>query len=97
MAINVTGILRNPINGVLYENPKILITPILSYRGDLDFNATVVVNDIELNNFGVSYDKTLLLIEEINPYDSLIYQGHNVIIDYLKTIVGNENLIYEID
>jgi len=86
MAIQVTGLFRNPTSNLIHEAPYMKLIPILSFRGKLDLDA-------HINNFGLDtivykdINRTLLQYDNniMDPYDRLISALENYVIDNLKT------------
>jgi hypothetical protein len=85
MAIQVTGLFRNPTSNLIHESPSLKLIPILSFKGQLDL-------DVHINNFGIdtivykNIDRTLLQYDNniMDPYDRLISALENYVIDNLK-------------
>jgi len=85
MAIQVTGLFRNPTSNLIHESPSLKLIPILSFKGQLDL-------DVHINNFGIdtivykNIDRTLLQYDNniMDPYDKLISALENYVIDNLK-------------
>jgi len=86
MAIQVTGLFKNPTSNLIHESPSMKLVPILSFRGKLDL-------DVHINNFGLDtivykdINRALLQYDNdiIDPYDRLISALENYVIDNLKT------------
>ncbi len=86
MAIQVTGLFKNPTSNLIHESPSMKLVPILSTKGKLDL-------DVHINDFGVdtivykSIDRGLLQYDSniIDPYDKMISALENYVIDNLKT------------
>ena len=86
MAIQVTGLFRNPTSNLIHESPSLKLIPILSFKGQLDL-------DVHINNFGIdtivykNIDRTSLQYDNniMDPYDRLISALENYVIDNLKT------------
>ena len=86
MAIQVTGLFKNPTSNLIHESPSMKLVPIFSFRGKLDL-------DLHINDFGVdtivykSIDRGLLQYDSniIDPYDKMISALENYVIDNLKT------------
>ena len=93
MAIQVTGLFRNPTSNLIHESPSFKLIPILSFKGQLDL-------DVHINNFGIdtivykNIDRTLLQYDNniMDPYDRLISALENYVIDNLK--VRNTTLTF---
>ncbi len=87
MAIQVTGLFKNPTSNLIHESPSMKLVPIFSFRGKLDL-------DLHINDFGVdtivykSIDRGLLQYDSniIDPYDKMISALENYVIDNLKTV-----------
>ena len=87
MAIQVTGLFKNPTSNLIHESPSMKLVPIFSFRGKLDL-------DVHINDFGVdtivykSIDRGLLQYDSniIDPYDKTISALENYVIDNLKTV-----------
>lgn len=87
MAIQVTGLFKNPTSNLIHESPLMKLVPIFSFRGKLDL-------DLHINDFGVdtivykSIDRGLLQYDSniIDPYDKMISALENYVIDNLKTV-----------
>ncbi len=87
MAIQVTGLFKNPTSNLIHESPSMKLVPIFSFRGKLDL-------DVHINDFGVdtivykSIDRGLLQYDSniIDPYDKMISALENYVIDNLKTV-----------
>lgn len=86
MAIQVTGLFKNPTSNLIHESPSMKLVPILSVKGKLDL-------DVHINDFGVdtivykSIDRSLLQYDSniIDPYDKMISALENYVINNLKT------------
>jgi len=86
MAIQVTGLFKNPKSNLIHESPSMKLVPIFSFRGKLDL-------DLHINDFGVdtivykSIDRGLLQYDSniIDPYDKMISALENYVINNLKT------------
>jgi len=86
MAIQVTGLFKNPTSNLIHESPSMKLVPIFSFRGKLDL-------DVHIKDFGVdtivykSIDRGLLQYDSniIDPYDKMISALENYVIDNLKT------------
>ena len=87
MAIQVTGLFKNPTSNLIHESPSMKLVPIFSFRGKLDL-------DVHIKDFGVdtivykSIDRGLLQYDSniIDPYDKMISALENYVIDNLKTV-----------
>ena len=85
MAIQLTGLFRNPTSNLIHESPSLKLIPLLSFKGQLDL-------DVHINNFGIdtivykNIDRTLLQYDNniMDPYDRLISALENYVIDNLK-------------
>jgi hypothetical protein len=96
MAIQVTGLLHLE-NGSILQNPKITLAPMLGYKGELRFFASVCKDELELFHIYKDYDKSFLTNDgESNIYDQMILQGEQVIIDFLNENPANNDNIYTI-
>jgi hypothetical protein len=86
MAIQVTGLFKNPTSNLIHESPSMKLVSIFSFRGKLDL-------DVHIKDFGVdtivykSIDRGLLQYDSniIDPYDKMISALENYVIDNLKT------------
>lgn len=86
MAIQVTGLFKNPTSNLIHESPLMKLVPIFSFKGKLDL-------DIHINDFGVDtivykdIDRTLLQYDNniTDPYNKIISALENYVINDLKT------------
>jgi len=85
MAIQVTGLFKNPQTQQLFSNPKLEMNPHLSYRGQIklqvditsDFNGSISYEDIDKNQ--------LIYNEEItDPYTQIIDALEDYVIEKLS-------------
>lgn len=84
MAIQVTGLFKNPTSNLIHESPSMKLVPILSHKGKLDL-------DVHINDFGVDtivykdIDRTLLQYNNTtDPYDRIIQALEEYVIQNLK-------------
>ena len=84
MAIQVTGLFKNPTSNLIHESPSMKLVPILSHKGKLDL-------DVHINDFGVDtivykdIDRTLLQYNSTtDPYDRIIQALEEYVIQNLK-------------
>lgn len=83
MAIQVTGLFKNPSTGQLFQSPRLELVPHLEYRGVIkmdvhiisDYNGTIPFENI---------DKSIL------QYDSEITDPYTQLINALETFVIEE-------
>ncbi len=77
MAVKVTGLFQNPQTKLIYQDPLLVLIPLLEYPGILNVQIRILINND--NSFGnVSYmniDKSVLEYPttNIDPYEDLIY------------------------
>jgi hypothetical protein len=81
MAIQVTGLFKNPQSNQLFLNPKLELNPHLSYRGQIklqvdivsDFSGSFTSEDIDKNTLVYNHDI-------IDPYTQIIDALENYVI-----------------
>ena len=90
MAVKVTGLFQNPQTQLIYQDPKLLLTPLLEYPGILNMQVHILINnDNAIGNISyINIDKTTLVYPttKVDPYEDLIYALESFAIDNLKDI-----------
>lgn len=88
MAVKVTGLFQNPQTQLIYQDPLLVLIPLLEYPGILNVQIRILINND--NPFGnVSYmniDKSVLEYPttNIDPYEDLIYALESFAISELE-------------
>lgn len=81
MAIQVTGLFKNPQTSLIYESPLLTLVPHLEYAGIINMDVHISSN----GTIGYSnVDRTTL------TYDTLITDPYLQLIDALETFVIND-------
>lgn len=80
MAIQVTGLFKNPRSGQLFQSPKLELVPHLTYRGII----TMDVNIISEYRGAIPYEN---IDRSSLTYNAEIADPYNQLIDALETFV----------
>lgn len=96
MAIQVTGLFKNPKTGQLFQSPKLELVPHLTYRGEMSMDVNITSDYAG----AIPYDKidrTLLSYNPdiLDPYDQLIDALETYVINDLST--SNPDCIFTRD
>ena len=84
MAIQVTGLFQNPISGLIYQSPLLILIPHLEYRGTINLdvhisnNGTIPYSNIDLTSLVYNTDIS-------DPYTQLIDALETMVLENLQT------------